>query len=686
MLFRSSGSLCSSSSQGSASNGSPFEVNHVPTFSAISNTSGSITTGNDVIFTTTASDSDIDGTTDTVTLYVCKSNDFTGTACGAGGVWCSSSASASNPTCSYTIQQGDGDSSHNYYGYIIDNHSFASASNPRSGTFTSDVIASVGGGGGGSGGNGESSEESPIEKSHSECNTQKQCVVISGPGSNQCQINNYSDNSISCNILRYICSYINCTSIGLDLSKCQENASCSVADTTNITDTIDYGGGSSSYIINQQTQQQEFHTECNSEKQCIPVRGLGLNQCQTDTDCDVIPAPVSAPDSTFVPTAPFTIPAPITFPIPIPIPIPIPTSTSAPTPTTAMPNIITDSIETLSQSLNTVGNKINSIIIELIRTPLGLFIVKIISTIGVVIAITAVAKSLFASPISFLEIFLIPTRILSLLTFTFDIKKRNKPWGTVYDSVTKQPIDPAYIVLKDFRNRDVSSAITDIDGRYGFLVQPGKYKITVRKTNYAFPSKKLAVKKKDELYNNLYFGEDIEIEDKTEVIAKNIPLDALRFDWNQFAKRDMNLMRFYSNYDLIMRKISNAFFVVGFIVAIIAFIAAPYLYNTVILGLYILLSTFAALGIKPKSVGYVLDKITGVPLSFAIIRIILSDNNMEIGHRIADKYGRYYCLVPKDRYYVKIESKNNDGSYSSVYTSPIIDASKNGIIKKIFKV
>jgi hypothetical protein len=53
---------------------------------------------------------------------------------------------------------------------------------------------------------------------------------------------------------------------------------------------------------------------------------------------------------------------------------------------------------------------------------------------------------------------------------------------------------------------------------------------------------------------------------------------------------------------------------------------------------------------------------------------------------VADKYGRYYCLVPKGKYYVKIEKKNADASYTLVHTSAIIDASKNGIIKKKFLV
>jgi len=125
-------SACSSSSQGSGDNGSPFVVNHSPNFSAISDTPDPVTTGSQVTFTATASDPD---TGDTVTLYVCKSASFSASTC-ADGEWCHTSAVASNPTCNYTTQAGDGTGAKNYYGYVVDNNGVASTYNPRSSTFT----------------------------------------------------------------------------------------------------------------------------------------------------------------------------------------------------------------------------------------------------------------------------------------------------------------------------------------------------------------------------------------------------------------------------------------------------------------------------------------------------------------------------------------------------------------------
>ena len=169
-------------------------------------------------------------------------------------------------------------------------------------------------------------------------------------------------------------------------------------------------------------------------------------------------------------------------------------------------------------------------------------------------------------------------------------------------------------------------------------------------------------------------------------IVKNIPLDPVKFDWNEFAKKDKNLMKFYSKWDILIRKIYDFFFVIGFIVAVIAFGFAPYPYNMVIIVLYLFLLLMRVLGLKPKAYGSVIDKATGTPLSFAIIRIIMPVSDKEIASKAVDKYGKYYCLVSPGKYYVKIEKKNNDGSYSLIHTSQLIDTSKKGIINEVFEI
>jgi hypothetical protein len=126
-------SLCSPVSQGAEDNsGSPFIVNHAPAFSAVSVSVNPVASGAQQTFSATASDTDTGGA---VVFYACKSNDFTGSACGSAGEWCHSQTSVSNPSCNYTVQAGDGKGAKNYFGYIVDNHSFSPTNNPIFGTF-----------------------------------------------------------------------------------------------------------------------------------------------------------------------------------------------------------------------------------------------------------------------------------------------------------------------------------------------------------------------------------------------------------------------------------------------------------------------------------------------------------------------------------------------------------------------
>lgn len=107
---------CSTASQGDLSENdgseSPFFVNHVPTFSAISNDSPK-NPGETITWTATASDTDGD-----VTLLVCKTNQMTNGTC-TGGAWCTATA-ASNPSCGYDIPGVNPAGSNDAYVFVVD--------------------------------------------------------------------------------------------------------------------------------------------------------------------------------------------------------------------------------------------------------------------------------------------------------------------------------------------------------------------------------------------------------------------------------------------------------------------------------------------------------------------------------------------------------------------------------------
>jgi hypothetical protein len=339
------------------------------------------------------------------------------------------------------------------------------------------------------------------------------------------------------------------------------------------------------------------------------------------------------------------------------------------------------------ENITVLGTTTEKIILgakKILESPAGAAVAQTVTTVGVVGGGIA-ASSVFAmNGTVATDLLFLPFKIWGLLLSALGIKKRNRPWGTVYDSVTKQPLDPAYVTLKQLDGKEENTSITDLDGRYGFLVAPGKYILTANKTNYTFPSKNLLGKTEDVLYGNLYFGEEINTLVAGAVISKNIPLDPIKFDWNEFVKGNKKLMKFYSKREKIIRILTDWVFRIGFIISLISLFLVSAPYNLIIFGLYLVLTVVRKFGLKQKTSGSLTDK-DGNPLSFAIVRVFASDLNVEITNKVADKIGKYYCLVNKGKYYVKIEKKNDDQSYSLVYTSPVFDA-QNGIINESFVI
>ncbi len=292
---------------------------------------------------------------------------------------------------------------------------------------------------------------------------------------------------------------------------------------------------------------------------------------------------------------------------------------------------------------------------------------------------------LFLNPLSLSELILLPTRLWSLLMTAFGLKKRRPPWGVVYDSVTKQPLDPAYVILNDSAGKEVATAITDFDGRYGFFSMTGTFTIVANKTNYEFPSKRLASRTHDELYQNLYFGESISIDKESALLVRNIPLDPLSFDWNEFTKRNQKLTKFYSRSNRIMQRLADILFVAGFVISLVATVTTPVLYNIGIFCLYILLAIAKGLRVSPYSLARVIERETGYPLSFSIVRIYSAGMHQEIAHKVTNTIGQFYALVPNGSYYLTIERKNQDLSYTLVHTSQVFPIT-HGYINKTFRV
>ena len=270
---------------------------------------------------------------------------------------------------------------------------------------------------------------------------------------------------------------------------------------------------------------------------------------------------------------------------------------------------------------------------------------------------------------SLADLYLLLLRLIGSLLGWLGLRRQSKPWGTVYDSVTKRPLDPVYVTAhKDSpEGEEVGSAITDIDGRFGFFLPAGVYYLKAGKTHYRFPSTELAGRSSDELYSDLYFGEKIETSGE-EVLNYNIPMDPVGFDWNEFAKNKQSLFKMHSDRETLKNRIFNTVFYLGFAFTGLLMIFSPSWLNGLILTVYVLILLWQwYFGVTQRPVQVIGPD--GQPLPFAILRFHLADLDMEVKHVVSDALGRFYVLIRPGRYYVTVEEKLSDGSYRQIFRS-----------------
>jgi len=225
-------------------------------------------------------------------------------------------------------------------------------------------------------------------------------------------------------------------------------------------------------------------------------------------------------------------------------------------------------------------------------------------------------------------------------------RRKRKKWGVTYNSITKQPVDLAIVRLyKKGTGQLVQSRVTDRQGRYTFIVEPGEYYLTVTKPKFDFPSSLLKAKIEDGKFLDLYHGENITVTDRNVVITANIPLDPK--DDNTPARQVV--LQYY------LRKIQYAISFSAVPLAAVSMVISPGALTFSLFGFHCLLYVlFRRLGYQkpPKSWGIIYDKTNNKSLPHAITRIYDKQYNKLLETRLTDAKGRYAFLVDNNVYFL----------------------------------
>jgi hypothetical protein len=253
----------------------------------------------------------------------------------------------------------------------------------------------------------------------------------------------------------------------------------------------------------------------------------------------------------------------------------------------------------------------------------------------------------------------------SLIPVFFRLRRRPRPWGSVYDSRTKRPLPYTRVEILNDKSRKLESVISDAEGRYGFLTA-GKFaddhnpQISLRaeQKGYAFPSKEEPTTNEKTIYPNIYRGGLIGVAGDT--VNFDLPMDAAHPEVRTGLGKHFKITSAKMNTALVI--LVNTMFVTGVIFGVMSYVFEQSLLNTMLIGLILMNLVLRISGFKMKSFGTTKIRGTNKAMAFSFIAIHDMDGQ-RVSFTVSDELGRYFLLAPKGDYVLK--------AYTPAHISPM---------------
>jgi len=372
-----------------------------------------------------------------------------------------------------------------------------------------------------------------------------------------------------------------------------------------------------------------------------------------------------------------------------------------PTPT----EIINKTTDLIQNTINTTTATVKKVQEDQTVQTVNQVVAPTVSVVTVVaVAASGAASSATAVPL-FNMVVLLFTQPSYLLT------RRRKSWGTVYDSLSKEPVSLAIVRLyeivlqADGQNKTrklIQTRVTSADGRYFFLVKPyTNYQVEVICNGYKFPSHILKDGIQETVYTDVYYGEIFNSNDNT-IINPNLPLDSqegkvslvgfnkkiktIFADLEQFLKAPIDEKE--KEYQRIKKEslIKKALRALAYLAPILGFInllISPSRWTLSLLILQILMLLVFRYFIEKilpykQRLGRVFDIDTNKNISQSLVYLFEPQFGKLIQTQIADNNGLYGFLIGNQKYYLVAEKPGYIFSEGKVE----IEGIKDGLVKK----
>lgn len=242
----------------------------------------------------------------------------------------------------------------------------------------------------------------------------------------------------------------------------------------------------------------------------------------------------------------------------------------------------------------------------------------------------------------------------------FGLWRKRRPWGVVYDAITKQPMMLATVRLyqvvttgegqtKKEMQKLVETDVTSKQGIFSFIPEAGVYVVKAAKAGYTFPSK-LVRAREDGEYAHVYHGEKIQFAGEKQAVEVSVPIDPVdaKVNWRFRVARFIRSRIYWFTMTTLA---------IGWLMALVAVLGGQAGINGFFLLFYTLmlaLQVWVAYS-RRRTWGRV-EGTNGQSLQG--VQLDLMDPKFErlVQRRVTDDQGRYQFIVPEGEYDIRVSS------------------------------
>lgn len=226
-------------------------------------------------------------------------------------------------------------------------------------------------------------------------------------------------------------------------------------------------------------------------------------------------------------------------------------------------------------------------------------------------------------------------------------RKKKKPWGILYDSVTKNPLAGGLVRLLGEAGNFVDTEITNKFGAFSFVPVAGKYRLEALRAGYSFPSQ-IVIGDRDGEYDHIYHGGLLELMEDQPVVKSSIPLDPRE------VPEEARLRRAFRKHGPVFNLL---ILTGGLILSGLTYLAFPAIYNQLVAGFYVVtLSLVTADTVRIERAWGIVKDDAGNPVEAVALSLIEIESGRLVKRRVTNEQGRYQFVAPQGRYKILIAS------------------------------